>query len=119
MVAMLMMVMVMVVKEVGNPFFVGFCTVFFYYSMFFGYHIVLVQSSYVDFYVLWSSQSDGGQSRCVAMGLLMSTGFGPVLSDPVWTWPVRSGQCVGRRGMVGSLWGSACAEHGPVWDKSG
>ena len=54
MVAMLMMVMVMVVKEVGNPFFVGFCTVFFYYSMFFGYCIVLVRSSYVDLYDLWA-----------------------------------------------------------------
>ena len=51
----------------------------------FGYRIFLVPGSYVDFYVLWSAQ--GGFCGCgddgrhpVAMGLVMVTGFGPVLA---------------------------------------
>ena len=85
--------------------------------MSFGYRIFLVWSSYVDFYVLWS-RGDDGQSCCVTMGRLMSTGFGPVWSDPVWTWPVCSGRCGGRRGVVGGRGRSAWAEHGPVRDDS-
>ena len=51
------------------------------------------------------------------MGLLMVAGFGPVWSDPVWTWPVRSGQWGGRRGVVGGRRRSIWAEHGPVRDE--
>ena len=65
------------------------------------------------------AQGDNGQSCCVAMGLLMAAEAGPVWSDPVWTWPFCSGRWGGHCGVVGSRGCSACAEHGPVWDKSG
>ena len=47
------------------------------------------------------------------MGRLMLTGFGPVWSDLVWTWPVRSEHFGGRCGVVGGRGRSAWAEHDP------
>ena len=92
--------------------------------MVFGYCIVLAWSSYVDFYVLWSSRGDDGQSRRVAMGLLMATEAGDVDG-------LGRGRCDGRRGVVGgrgrSVGGrgrsvsgrgrSVWVEHGPVQDE--
>jgi len=81
--------------------------VFVQYYAIFRYHIVFVPGIYEGFYVLWSERGflwsvrgDDGRQH-VAMGWLMSTGFGQFWSDLVETWPVRSGGCGGRRGVVG------------------
>ena len=81
------------------------------------YHIFLVRSSYVGFYVLWSARGDDGQSHCVAMGLLRATEAGPVWSGPVWSCPVRSGRWGDCRGVVGIRGRSGWEEHGPVQDE--
>ena len=106
MVTMLMMV----VKVVGNPFFVGFRTVI--RVPYFSCTEVLRR-----FLRSFGAQGDNGQSCCVAMGLLMAAEAGPVWSDPVWTWPVHSGRWGGCRGVVGGRRRSIWADHDHVWDK--
>ena len=85
----------------------------------FGFRFFLVRKSYVGVYVLWGAQGDNGQSRRVAMGLLMATEAGSVWSGMVWSCPVRSGCWGGRRGVVGGRGRSFWLEYGPVWDALG
>ena len=101
-------------KVVRNPFFGGFCTVLWYFSVPYCFCTGVLRR----FYVLWSARGDLGDDgrRRVTMGWLMSTGFGQFWSDLVKTWPVRSGRCGGCHAVVGSCWRSVLAEHGSVLD---
>ena len=68
----------------------------------FGYDMFLVRSSYVGFYLFWLVRGDDGQSRRVAMGLLIAVEAGPV-------WLIRSvpGHSVADAGVVAVAWSAA------------
>ena len=63
-----MVVVMVVLKVVQNPFFGGFCTLLFllWYCIVFRYRIIFVPGFYVGFYtrgVLWSVRGDDGEQH--------------------------------------------------------